>query len=46
MLTPGAARSTLTLASSLLALTFAACNRDADPDAYGNFEATETVVSA
>jgi HlyD family secretion protein len=28
------------------ALVLAACHRDAKPDAYGNFEATEVVVSA
>ena len=28
------------------ALLFAGCRQDDEPDAYGNFEATETVVSA
>ncbi|HKH94593.1 MAG TPA: HlyD family efflux transporter periplasmic adaptor subunit [Gemmatimonadaceae bacterium] len=32
--------------SLLLLLTVAGCRREAEPDAYGNFEATETVVSA
>lgn len=31
---------------AVLALALAACRRDSAPDAYGNFEATETVVSA
>jgi HlyD family secretion protein len=34
------------LAACTLLLTFAACRRAAQPDAYGNFEAIETVVSA
>jgi HlyD family secretion protein len=34
------------LAACALFLTFAACRRAAKPDAYGNFEAIETVVSA
>ena len=33
-------------ASLLLLLASAGCRGDAEPDAYGNFEATETVVSA
>ena len=34
------------LAACVLVLALAACRRDAKPDAYGNFEAIETVVSA
>lgn len=30
----------------IVALATAACNREREPDAYGNFEATEVVVSA
>ena len=30
----------------LAAASLTACNGDPEPDAYGNFEATETVVSA
>ena len=39
----------LRLARALLLgglLTLAACGEDDEPDAYGNFEATETTVSA
>jgi HlyD family secretion protein len=32
--------------AALGALVLAACNREAEPDAYGNFEAIEVVVSA
>ena len=40
-------RAAFALASPLLlALIFTGCRGDAPPDAYGNFEATETVVSA
>jgi HlyD family secretion protein len=41
-----AVRQPRALATYLLLLAFAACKREAKPDAYGNFEATETVVSA
>ncbi len=34
------------LAAACLLLTLSGCGRGAEPDAYGNFEATETVVSA
>jgi len=34
------------LAAACLFLTLSGCGRGAEPDAYGNFEATETVVSA
>jgi len=33
-------------AAAVLAFALGACGRDADPDAYGNFEANEVVVSA
>lgn len=36
----------LRIALATLALTFAACAGDPEPDAFGNFEAIETVVSA
>jgi len=38
------ASGTITAACLLLALS--GCGRDDEPDAYGNFEATETVISA
>jgi len=34
------------LATPLVLVAILACDRDDEPDAYGNFEATETVVSA
>ena len=37
---------TRTLAAPLALVALLACDRGDDPDAYGNFEATETVVSA
>jgi HlyD family secretion protein len=39
-------RSRGLVAASLLLLALVACGRGDEPDAYGNFEATETVVSA
>lgn len=40
------ARRVVPAAAALLALAAAGCHRGAAPDAYGNFEATEVVVSA
>ena len=34
------------ISAACLLFTLSGCGRDAEPDAYGNFEATETVVSA
>jgi len=34
------------VAAALALLVFGACRHGEQPDAYGNFEATETVVSA
>jgi HlyD family secretion protein len=40
-------RATLSMRRAVLGpLLLAACNREAEPDAYGNFEAIEVVVSA
>ena len=43
---PSAVTRSRGLAAPLLVFTFLGCGRGDAPDAYGNFEATETVVSA
>ena len=46
MLPTRAVTASRVLTAAWLLLTLSGCGRDAEPDAYGNFEATETVVSA
>ena len=46
MLPTRAVTASRMLTAACLLLTLSGCGRDAEPDAYGNFEATETVVSA
>ena len=46
MLRTRAVTASRVLTAAWLLLTLSGCGRDAEPDAYGNFEATETVVSA